>query len=58
MAPERGGSIPEIRRKLLSAPVISKGLSAGKMLEPRIEIVAWGALKSASRAKKMIVDRR
>ncbi len=50
--------IPEIAAKLISAPIVAKNLAAGKMAEPCIEIVDWGALKSASRAKKMIVDRR
>ena len=50
--------IPEIAAKLISAPIVAKNLAAGRMVEPSIELVDWGALKSASRAKKMIVDRR
>jgi phenylacetate-coenzyme A ligase PaaK-like adenylate-forming protein len=50
--------LPEIRRKLALAPIIAKNIAAGGMAEPRIEILPWGALKTAERAKKMIVDQR
>ena len=58
MVPDQAGGISEIRRKLLSAPIIAKNLSAQKMLEPGIELVAWGGLQSVGRAKKMLIDRR
>ena len=58
MVPDQTGGISEIRRKLLSSPIIAKNLSAQKMLEPGIELVAWGGLQSVGRAKKMILDRR
>jgi phenylacetate-CoA ligase len=58
MIEEREDRISEIKLKLLSAPIIAKNIAAGKMVEPRIETVAWGALKTVGRAKKMIVDRR
>lgn len=50
--------IPEIRKKLDLAPIIASNIAAGRMAKPRIELVPWGALKTAERAKKMIVDRR
>ena len=58
MVPDQTGGISEIRRKLLSSPIIAKNLSAQKMPEPEIELVAWGGLQSVGRAKKMILDRR
>ena len=58
MIPDQTGGVSEIRRKLLSFPIIAKNLSAQKMLEPGIELVAWGGLQSVGRAKKMIIDRR
>ena len=42
MVPDQTGRISEIRRKLLSIPIIAKNLSAQKMFEPAIELVAWG----------------
>lgn len=50
--------IPEIRQKLLSTPLIAINMAAGRMAEPLIEMVGWGALQTADRAKKLIVDRR
>jgi phenylacetate-CoA ligase len=50
--------MPEIRKKLELAPVITKNMAAGRMAEPCIELLPWGALKTAERSKKMIVDRR
>jgi phenylacetate-CoA ligase len=58
MVPDQTGGISEIRRKLLPFPIIAKNLSAQKMLEPGIELVAWGGLQSVGRAKKMILDHR
>ncbi len=58
MAPDQTGGISEIRRKLLSSPIIVKNLSAQYMLEPGIELVAWGGLQSVGRTKKMIIDHR
>jgi phenylacetate-CoA ligase len=57
-APERTDILPAIRERLMSTPIVAKNITAGKMVEPGIELVPWGALQSASRAKKMIVDRR
>lgn len=50
--------LESIRRKLLSAPVITGNRDAGNMSEPRVKLVSMGALKAADRAKKMIVDCR
>jgi phenylacetate-CoA ligase len=50
--------ISEIRKKLDLAPIITNNVATGRMAKPRIELVTWGALKAAERAKKMIVDRR
>jgi phenylacetate-CoA ligase len=50
--------LPEIRMKLEHSPVILKNIAAGRMAEPRIELLDWGALQRAERAKKMIVDHR
>jgi phenylacetate-CoA ligase len=58
MKPECAESSSEIREKLGSAAVIAKSIAAGTMSAPRIEIVNWGALKAADRAKKMIIERR
>ena len=58
MVPDQTGGISEVRRKLLSSPIIAKNLSAQKMLEPGIELVPWGGLQSVGRAKKMIIDHR
>jgi phenylacetate-CoA ligase len=48
----------EIKRRLLSVPIVAKNIAAGRMAEPRISIVGWNSLKAVGRAKKMIVDRR
>jgi phenylacetate-CoA ligase len=58
MEPGCTDTISQIRKKLKSAPVIVKNIAAGRMAEPRIELADWGTLKTAERAKKMIVDRR
>jgi phenylacetate-CoA ligase len=58
MTPGGKSSIAEIHEKLLSAPMVARSLAAGTMMEPAVELVGWGSLQSASRAKKMIVDRR
>jgi phenylacetate-CoA ligase len=58
MIPDQTEGISEIRRKLLSAPVIARNIALKKMLEPGIELVPTGGLQSVGRAKKMIVDRR
>jgi phenylacetate-CoA ligase len=50
--------LPEIRKKLDLSPIISKNIAAGRMEEPHIELLPWGALKTAERAKKMIIDHR
>jgi phenylacetate-CoA ligase len=49
---------PAIESTLLSAPIIAKNITAGKMAPPTIELVARGALRSTGRAKRMIFDRR
>jgi phenylacetate-CoA ligase len=51
-------SLSVIRKKLLAIPLIARNIRAGTMSEPSLELAPWGALQSASRAKKMIVDRR
>jgi phenylacetate-coenzyme A ligase PaaK-like adenylate-forming protein len=58
MIGECADRISEIKKKLLSAPLIAKNLAAGRMKEPGLELAGFGALQSAGRAKKMIVDRR
>lgn len=58
MAPESADRILEINQKLRSESIVAKNIAAGRMMEPRIEIVEWGALQSADRVKKLIVDRR
>lgn len=58
LARERAGAFALIRKKLLATPVIARNMKAGNMAEPSIELAPWGALQSANRAKKMIVDRR
>jgi phenylacetate-CoA ligase len=50
--------ISDIMEKLLSTPIIAKNMAAGKMAPPKIEITTRGNLRSASRAKRMILDRR
>jgi len=51
-------SASKIERRLLSVPIIAKNIAAGRMADPRVDMVAWEALKSVGRAKKMIVDHR
>ena len=51
-------AIPAIKKQLLSAPLVAKNITSGKMTEPTVEPVGWGSLKSTSRTKKMILDRR
>jgi phenylacetate-CoA ligase len=58
MQSEGPDRIYEIRKKLDRAPIIAKNVAAGRMAEPCIEILPWGSLKTAERAKKMIVDHR
>jgi phenylacetate-CoA ligase len=50
--------VAEILEKLLSAPEIARSISTGKMLQPEVEFVSQGALRSEARSKKLIVDRR
>jgi phenylacetate-CoA ligase len=50
--------IPEVTERLHSIPLIAERIASGKMAEPEVELLPCGALKSGSRAKKMIVDRR
>jgi phenylacetate-CoA ligase len=50
--------LPEIDRKLLSVPVIARRVAEGWMEQPVVRLVACGALQSAGRAKKLIVDSR
>jgi phenylacetate-CoA ligase len=52
------GVASEIEKKLLSAPIIARNMAAGKMSSPKIELTDRGELRSTSRAKKMILDRR
>jgi hypothetical protein len=58
MMPEQMGSTADIKRKLLSAPIIVKNMAAGRMAEPGIKLVAWGTPRSVGREKKMIIDSR
>ncbi len=50
--------LAEINRKLRSEPIIAKNRASGSMIEPQVELVGMGILKTADRAKKMIVDCR
>lgn len=50
--------IPEILHRLRSAPVLAAGLQTGAMAAPDIQLVDAGALTTASRAKRLIVDKR
>jgi phenylacetate-CoA ligase len=58
MIPGYQDRVLEIHRILLSTPIIAGNIAAGRMVHPAVELVGWEALKSVSRAKKMIVDRR
>jgi phenylacetate-CoA ligase len=49
-------ALPVIASKLLSMPVISANIAAGKMTAPSILPFPSGTLPSASRAKKLIVN--
>ena len=55
---EKPDSIACLHKNLAAIPALAKNISAGTMLEPSIEIVPWGALKSENRAKKLILDQR
>ena len=48
----------KIKEVLLSFPLIQRNISAGRMTEPKLELVGLGELKRSGRAKKMIVDNR
>jgi phenylacetate-CoA ligase len=48
----------KIKEVLLSLPLIQRNISAGRMTEPKLELVSLGELKRSGRAKKMIVDNR
>jgi phenylacetate-CoA ligase len=50
--------VSEIEKKLLSAPIIARNMAAGRMAHPGLELTKQGELLSASRAKRMILDRR
>jgi phenylacetate-coenzyme A ligase PaaK-like adenylate-forming protein len=50
--------IPEISRKLASAPIIARNLASGLMAEPGIEIAGRGTLQAEARAKRRILDHR
>lgn len=47
-----------VEEAISSLAPIQRNLEAGRMAKPEIEIVAQGALRKASRAKKLISDRR
>jgi phenylacetate-CoA ligase len=49
-------ALPAIHTNLLSLPVISGNIAAGRMIEPSILPFPPGALQSVSRAKKLIVN--
>jgi phenylacetate-CoA ligase len=48
----------EILEKLLSTQEISRSMTMGKMLQPELEFVSPGTLRSEARAKKLIADHR
>jgi phenylacetate-CoA ligase len=58
MISESGDANAAIKNGLLSTHIIAKNISIGIMMEPTLELTAWESLKSVSRAKKMILDRR
>lgn len=47
-------SIPEIKRRLLTTPVLSENIHLGNMTMPDVELAAPGSLKNTGRAKKLI----
>jgi len=55
---EGPASLAAIKEALSSAPILSRNISRGTMVEPRIELAPPGALRTVSREKKMILDRR
>ena len=48
----------EIDRKIRSSPAIAENTADGNMSPPQVELVSMGALATAGRAKKMIVEIR
>jgi phenylacetate-CoA ligase len=58
MAQQGMNPISEIIKRLLSAPEIARNISIEKMLQPEVEFVRQGMLRSESRAKRLIVDCR
>ncbi len=47
-------TLPEVHTKLLSMPVISANIAAGRMLVPVVQHALAGSLQSSPRAKKLI----
>ncbi len=47
-----------IYQVLLDSALIQRNISAGRMAEPKLELVGPGELKRSGRAKKMIIDDR
>ncbi len=47
-----------IEKILQATPLIAKGIAAGSMMEPVVELAAPGTLLGEGRTKKMVVDRR
>jgi phenylacetate-CoA ligase len=58
IARERRSILMEIDRKLCSSPLIAENTADGNMSVPQVELVPMGTLKTADRAKKMIVEIR
>ena len=58
IARERRNILMEIDRKIRSSPAIAENTADGNMSPPQVELVSMGALATAGRAKKMIVEIR
>jgi phenylacetate-CoA ligase len=48
-------TLPDIRRKLLSMPVVAKNIAVGRMTEPKVALADRGSLSASARAKKLLV---
>jgi phenylacetate-CoA ligase len=48
-------TLPDIRKKLVSMPVIAKNIAIGSMAEPKVALADRGSLQASSRAKKLLV---
>ncbi len=54
----REETVRRVEQALLGLEPVQRNLAAGEIAGPEIEIVAPGALRKVSRAKKLILDRR